>query len=487
MHEAFRVAPVLLAALLSACTVGPDYVRPAPPAAPAFDAAATAADAPLPAPDAPFWRGFGDPLLDALVEEALSANHDLRIALARHDRAEALLDEAGYDRLPTVTMAGQSQWSRASAIEAPGLARDERDGTTHSAAILAGWEIDFFGGVRRRIEARRAGLEAESADLAAAQVAVVGQLAGAYFELRGLQQRLDVARRNADNQRQTLQLVDAQLDAGRGTSFDVARATAQYESTQARVPALEAAVDVTMHRIAVLTGQPPKALDERLASAATTALLPPAIAADASGALLRRRPDVQAAERRLHAATARIGVATAALFPRFTLAGLLGIHAAAGDTLFGRDSETGQVAFGVDWSFLDTGRVRARIAAADADGEAALAAYEQAVLAALEETANALARYQRAGEEAGRLAESAQAAAQAAQLAHVRHDAGAADLLDVLDAERTRLLAEDAAAEATARRAIGAVAVYSALAGGWPQQPPARVRLESGRQAAVAP
>jgi outer membrane protein TolC len=155
--------------------------------------------------------------------------------------------------------------------------------------------------------------------------------------------------------------------------------------------------------------------------------------------------------------------------------------------LFGRDSETGQVAFGVDWSFLDTGRVRARIAAADADGEAALAAYEQAVLAALEETANALARYQRAGEEAGRLAESAQAAAQAAQLAHVRHDAGAADLLDVLDAERTRLMAEDAAADAAARRAIGAVAVYSALAGGWPQQPPARVRLESGRQAAVAP
>ncbi len=487
MRKAFHLAPVLLAVLASACTVGPDYVRPALPAAPAFDAAASAGDAPLPAPDAPFWRRFGDPLLDALVDEALSANHDLRRALARHDRAEALLDESGYDRLPTVTMAGQSQWSRASAIEAPGLGRAERDGTTHSAAILAGWEIDFFGGIRRRIEARRAGLEAESADLAAVQVAVVGQLAGAYFELRGLQQRLDVARRNADNQRQTLELVEAQLDAGRGTSFDLARARAQYESTRARVPALEAAVDVTMHRIAVLVGQPPKALDERLAGAASTALLPPAIDAGTSGALLRRRPDVQAAERRLHAATARIGVATAELFPRFTLAGLLGFHAGAGDTLFDRDSETRQIAFGIDWSFLDAGRVRARIAAADADGEAALAAYEQAVLGALEETANALARYRRTGEEAGRLAGSAQAAAQAAQLAHVRHDAGAADLLDVLDAERTRLLAEDAAAEAAARRAIGAVAVYSALAGGWPQQPPVRVRLETAGAAPVAP
>ena len=201
-----------------------------------------------------------------------------------------------------------------------------------------------------------------------------------------------MARENADNQRETLQLVEVRLSAGRGTDFDTSRARAQLESTLARVPALEAAVAVTQHRLAVLTGNAPGALISELDAPASLPTLPDRLDPGTPGELLRRRPDVIAAEERLHAATARIGVATADLFPRFTLAGLIGTQAFDSSALFERDSETRLVALGVDWSFLDVGRVRARIAATDANASGALAGYEQAVLLALEDTENALVR-----------------------------------------------------------------------------------------------
>ena len=188
-----------------------------------------------------------------------------------------------------------------------------------------------------------------------------------------------------------------------------------------------------------------------------------------------------AAEQRLHAATARIGIATADLFPRFTLGGLIGTQAADTGALFGRDSETHLIALGIDWSFLDIGRVRARIAAADADAEGELARYRQTVLLALEDTENALVRYARARTEDAHLERGARDSAQAARLARVRFDAGAADLLEVLDAERTRLQAQDAFADARARSIAGAVGVYKALAGGWPQHLPEREKLAAAR------
>jgi outer membrane protein TolC len=248
------------------------------------------------------------------------------------------------------------------------------------------------------------------------------------------------------------------------------------------VPSFAAAVDVTMHRIAVLTGQPPGSLVARLdAVSAGVPALPGALDAGTPGELLRRRPDVIAAERRLHAATARIGVATADLFPRFTLGGLIGTQAFERSALFSRDSETRLVALGVDWSFLDVGRVRARIAASDAAASGALAQYEKTVLHALEDTENALVRYGHARLEDAHLERSARESARAAQLAHVRFDAGAADLLDVLDAERVQLEAQDAFADGRARSATALVDLYRSLAGGWPQQTPERERV-SARQ-----
>jgi outer membrane protein TolC len=207
--------------------------------------------------------------------------------------------------------------------------------------------------------------------------------------------------------------------------------------------------------------------------------LPGTVSAGTPGDLLRRRPDVIAAEQRLHAATARIGVATADLFPRFTLGGLVGTQAFESSALFSRDSETRLVALGVDWSFLDVGRVRARIAASDAAAAGALAQYEKTVLRALEETENALVRYGHARLEVAHLELSAAASARAAELAHVRFDAGAADLLDVLDAERVQLQAQDELADGRTRSATALVDLYRSLAGGWPEQRPTLERVSA--------
>lgn len=479
MRDPARLLLAAIAVTFTGCAVGPDYVRPdagvperfagaaaTSPADVTPDTAAAAA-APAPGADPQFWRGLGDPGLTRLVEAALVANHDLRIALANHDRARALLSGARLDKLPTVTAAGTASSQRLSESGAPGVTRTDRDGDRFNGEVDASWELDLFGRVRRQVEARRADLAASAADLGALQVAIVGAVAQAYVELRGLQERLRVAQANAGNQQDTLRLVEARLAAGRGTDFDTSRARAQLETTRARVPALESAVRLTMHRLAVLTGRAPDALTAELAIPAPLPALPARLDAGTPGELLRRRPDVIAAESRLHAATARVGVATADYFPRFTLAGLIGTQAIDTSALFERDSETRLAALGVDWSFLDIGRVRARVAAAGADAAAALAAYERSVLLALEDTENALVRAAKARAEDAHLERAAQDSATAARLARLRFEAGAVDLLDVLDAERTRLAAQDAFADARTRSATATVALYRALAGGY--------------------
>jgi multidrug efflux system outer membrane protein len=469
------LAVSLLAALLAACMVGPDHVRPTPSAPVRFvhdDGAVQRS--PQPAPDADFWNAFDDPLLTRLVDEALLANHDLRVALTRYDRANALLRGARFDYLPTLTGSARAVDSRSSADQAPGVDRAGRDGESYSAGVDMAWELDLFGRVRRGVEASRAETTATAADLAAMQVAIVAEVARSYIDLRGLQERLRVARENAGNQRETLRIVQARLDAGAATGFDRARASAQLEATLARIPALEADAAVMMHRLGVLTGQAPGALVSELGHPAPLPALPAPIDPGTPGELLRRRPDIAAAEYRLHAATARIGVATADLFPRFTLGGLIGSQAVDAGDLFERDSETRLLALGIDWSFLDIGRVRARIAAADADAAGELARYQQTVMLALEETENALVRYRRTRVEDGHLQQAADESARAAELARLRYDAGTTGLLEVLDAERTRLQAQDALAEVRTRAANSAVAVYRAMAGGWPERVPVR-------------
>jgi outer membrane protein TolC len=222
----------------------------------------------------------------------------------------------------------------------------------------------------------------------------------------------------------------------------------------------------------VLTGQTPETLLGRLDEPRPLPALPPALDPGTPGELLRRRPDVAAAEARLAAATARIGVARADLFPRFTLGGLFGGQAASAGAVLGSGGESRLVVLGIDWSFLDFGRVRAGIAAANADADAELARYEQSILRALQETEDALVRYDRARVEDAELVAAARDSADAARLARLRYEAGAADLFEVLDAERSNLQAEDAAAQARTRSFTGLVDLYRALAGGWPTRLP---------------
>lgn len=465
----FTVA--LSAALLAACAVGPDYVRPDMPMPDRYVRAQAAPVGPAEA-EAGFWRRFDDPLLTRLVDEALAANHDLRIAQARYDQARALLRQTRFDRLPTVTAAGSASDARASAGQLPGVDRAGRNNESYEAGIEAFWELDFFGRVRRGVQARRAEADASAADLAAAQVAVVAELARSYFELRGLQAQLAVARGNAENQRGSLQLVEVRREAGRSTDFDSARARAQLEGTLARIPALQAEIAAATHRICVLAGREPTALIAELEAPAPLPALPAEVAAGVPGELLRRRPDILAAERRLAASSARIGVATADLYPRFTLGGLIGSQAIAADALFERDSQTSLIALGIDWSFLDVGRVRARIQAADAGAAENLARYQQTVLLALEETETALARYSRALLEREHLETAAAASTDASRLARLRFEGGIDDFLQVLDAERVQLEAADQLAQSRTRSATALVALYRALAGGWPERVP---------------
>ena len=479
-RHALAYAVTGLATLLAGCAVGPDFRAPELPAAGAqFARAEPSAVLQLASheagSDAAFWRQFQDAQLTQLVEQALRANQDLRAALARLDAAQALLRESRLDQLPTLTLSGQALQQRRSESQAPsGAQSGPRSQRSYSAGINASWELDLFGRVRRSIEAGSADLRASAADLAALQVAIAAQVAASYADLRGWQQRLHLAEANAANQQDTLRLVQLRLAHGSGTDFDLARAQAQLETTRSRIPALQARIAMAQHRLAVLTGQVPEALIAALDAPAALPQLPQSIAPGTPADLLRRRPDVAAAEARLHAATARVGVATAELFPRLSLGGLLGSSALSTGALFEAGSASRSVFLGVDWSFLDVGRVRARIAASEAGAQVALAQYQQSVLLALEDTENALVLLTRTRTEDAHLAQAAEQRARAEQLAQRRYRLGSVGLYEVLDAQRDLYAAQDAAADSRARGLRAAVALYQALAGGWEGPPPAK-------------
>jgi len=465
-------AAALLTALLAACAVGPNYREPAaPPLAPATDTAmnTAATDGLYDAanPQLAFWTLFGDAELSALMERALGANHDLRIALANLNEARALRRETRFDYLPTITAQGGYTRSLAAGAQAPGLDRDQRENGVYNGSFDAYWELDLFGRVRRANESAQAGEESLAASLADAQISVAAEVARNYFELRGAQERLAVARRNAANQTETTRYAEARFDAGSGTEFDVSRARAQLSTTLAAIPVIETAVENTIHRLSVLTGRVPTALQAELRPAAALPELPRVTAIGKPEDLLRRRADVRAVERRLAASTADIGVATADLFPRVTFTGEVGFAVKDLDDAGHSIGETWGYGPGISWAALDLGRVNARIAQSKARRDGSLALYEQTVLRALEETENTLVAYGRSREQLDHLRDSVTASDRAAELARARYEGGASDFLDVLDAERSQLEAQDRLVQARTGSATGLIALYKALGGGW--------------------
>jgi multidrug efflux system outer membrane protein len=399
------------------------------------------------------------------VNEALVSNHDLRIALTRVREARALRRDAAFDLAPSLTAGGGYTKTRSAAITtAPGSPRESE---LYDAGFDAFWELDFFGGVRRGLEASHAQLGAVEAEQRDTQVIVTAEVTRTYFELRGQQQQLDVARRNVVNQQATLDLAAARLDAGSGTEFDTARAQAQLSATLGSIGPLEAAVARSIHRLSVLVGREPGALRAELSPPQNLPALPGIVPVGDPAGLLRRRPDIRVAERELAGATARVGVAIADLFPRVTFTGNAGYVAASSGALGDRGTDSYVLAPGISWGIFDFGHVQARIGAAKWRKEGAVLRYEQTVLQALEETEDSLVTHARARDRLVHDEAAVRASHTASELARVRYENGASDFLQVLDAERTLLESEDRLARSRTEAATSLIAVYKSLGGGW--------------------
>ncbi|MGE6529623.1 efflux transporter outer membrane subunit [Pseudomonas sp. NPDC077382] len=461
--KAVITAPLLLAAALalSACAVGPDYR--APDVAPAHIERAAATGFDQSRFQAAWWRQFDDPTLDALVGEALSENRELRIAFARLRAARSIRDDVTNDRFPTVTAGASAEYGEA---QQPGFGEERSSIERYDLGLDMTWELDLFGRVQRRIEASEAQSEAAEAELYQLQVSLIAELVDAYGQLRGAQLRERIARENLENQRNSHRLTEQLRDAGVGNELDVLRADARLAATQASLPQLQAQQTRATNRIATLLGQRADKLSVDLTPRELPAIAKALPIGDPTE-LLRRRPDILAAERQLAAATANVGVATADLFPRVSLSGFLGFIAGRGSQLGSSAAQAWGVAPSITWAAFDMGSVRARLRGAEADAEGALASYEQQVLLALEESENAFSDYSRAQERLLALLRQSGASRAAAEQAAIRYREGTVDFLVLLDAERERLAAEDAQAQAEVEVYRGVVGLYKALGGGW--------------------
>ena len=465
----FLVASGAALLVLAGCAVGPDYHRPATP----VDAHYTNAGQPGLAEGEAlerYWTSFADPLLDSLVDDAFGHNKDLATAAANLRAARAARRLAGFDQFPTVTFSGSYTHNLLAQQQLPGVDRHDREFDTADAGFDGLWELDLFGRVRRNVEAARADVGAATATLQDARVSVIAEVARDYFVLRGLQDQLALTERNADNQLNTLKLTRVRLEAGRGNELDTARAEAQWRTTLASIPTLEALIATTMYRISVLTGRQPAALNERL-KPQPAPNLPPLNSIGTPELLLRRRPDIRIAERRLAGATARVGVAVGDLFPKVTLTGNFGYLAPTFGDLGQGEARFFSIGPGISWAAFDLGRVRARISTARAETDAAFSSYEGAVLNALEDTEGALVSYGRSQSHRESLAAAAAASDKASDLARKRFEGGLVDFLEVLDAERTALSAELVFSQSRTDEATSLIAVYKALGAGWDLPP----------------
>ncbi|WP_019339152.1 efflux transporter outer membrane subunit [Stutzerimonas stutzeri] len=461
--KAVITTPLLLVAALalSACAVGPDYR--APEVAPAQIERAAAAGFDQSRFQAAWWRQFDDPTLDVLVSEALSENRELRIAFARLRAARSIRDDAANDRFPIVTAGASAEYGEA---QQPGFSEERSSVERYDLGLDMAWELDLFGRVQRRIEASEAQSEAAEAELYQLQVSLIAELVDAYGQLRGAQLRERIARENLENQRNSHLLTEQLRDAGVGSELDVLRADARLAATEASLPQLQAQQTRATNRIATLLGQRADKLSVNLSARELPAIAKALPIGDPTE-LLRRRPDILAAERQLAAATANVGVATADLFPRVSLSGFLGFIAGRGSQIGSSAAQAWGVAPSITWAAFDMGSVRARLRGAKADAEGALASYEQQVLLALEESENAFSDYARAQERLLALLRQSGASRAAAEQAAIRYREGTVDFLVLLDAERERLAAEDAQAQAEVAVYRGVVGVYKALGGGW--------------------
>lgn len=469
---------LLSATMLGGCAVGSDYRRPAlsQPAtfmgAAAAEGRATGPGAGDPADMQRWWASFGDPLLADLVGQALAQNLDIEQARARVTQARASLRAADAARLPSASVSAQAAVAYQS-LETPtgriaqGAPGFDRDGELYEANIGADWELDLFGGLRRGQEAARANYQGTQAGIAAARLTVAAQVADSYIAIRGLQARIAIANAQVDTQRRLVEIVRLQYAKGVAAELQLRQAEGALSQVEANVPVLETGLEAAMNALDVLLGtQPGTHRDVLLRQGDIPAA--PAIAATGSPAdLLRRRPDLIIAERRLAASNARIGVATAEYFPKFSLGGLIGTATTVSGNVFSGGANQAQGFLGLRWRLFDFGRIDAEIAAAKGANAEALAAYRLAVLRASEDVENALSALVKRETQEASLGRGEMALARAQSAALAAYKGGVVSLIEVLDADRRLLDTRDARAQARTEIARVAVASFLALGGGW--------------------
>ncbi len=477
-----------LAMVVTGCKVGPDYQTPKAAVPNSYTSLGTAAltnDTNNVPTDAltRWWTLFKDPLLDSLMVEATAANHDLRLAQARVREARALRGSVRSSLFPQVDAAGAYQRSRTSGNTYQGdLLEAAGAGLTQDnfvAGLDLNWEFDVFGGNRRGVEAAQANLEAAEDSANGTLISVLAEVGLGYLDLRGLQKQLSVARENLRAQQQTLALTQDRMQAGLSGELDSARAESHVAATAAFIPPLEQGILRAQHRLAVLLGKAPGELASQLGPESPIPSAARAVPVGLPSELLRRRPDVRRAERELAAATARIGVATAELFPKFYLTGAAGVQSIEAEDFLESGSRFWSLGPSLRWPIFSAGRIRQNIRVENARQEQALIRYEQTVLTSLEEVENALVGFGKEQERHRELIRSEVAGRRAVTLATDQFRSGLVDFLNVLEAERSLYAAQQELAISERTLSQNAVRLYQALGGGWQEAAPAYKTLAS--------
>lgn len=475
MSPLHPAALILSASLMAGCAVGPDYHRPDTALSDRFLGQPSVEQRPatMPASLVAWWEGFDDPALTEFVAKALEQNLDLAQASARVAQARAGLGAADAALLPSGNISGQTARAYQS-VETPlgqvlnSTPGYDRYGSAYELNLGASWEVDLFGSLRRSREAALAEYQASAAGATATRLAVAAQTADIYITVRGLQTRLGIANQQVKTQQELLEKVQLLYSKGLAASYQVRQTEGALAQVQATVPVLQIGLDAAMNALDIMLGTPPGTHRTQLANARSIPLAPQITAMGTPADLLRRRPDLIVAERRLAASNARIAEAVAEYYPKFSLSALLGSATAvsAGNLFTGGASQSAGV-LGLRWRLFDFGRINAQIDQAKGQEAEALAAYRQSALRASEDVENAFSALVNREAQATTLTAAETALTQARQSSFIAYEKGTASLIDVLQADETLLRASDARAQARTESARAAVAAFRALGGGW--------------------
>jgi len=462
----FAVLTVILLLVFTGCAaVGPDYVPPEETAPPAWHTELRLGltdDVPDYSQLADWWTTFNDPVLTGLVEDAIASNLDLKQAVARVREARARTDINRAGLFPSLDASGTAGRSKGSENSGSGATRNH-----YVLGFDAGWEIDIFGGVRRSVEAAEAEFDASRENLRDVLVTLTAEVGLNYLEIRTTQQRLAMAEKNLALQQEAYDFIGWRYQAGLSDELALQQARYNLENTGAQIPVLRSGLEEAKNRMAILTGKTPGSVNKQLEEPLPIPVIPPTVAVGVPAEALRQRPDIRLAERNLAAQTARIGVATADLYPKFRLSGSIGLESLATSDLFNSGSDFWNFGSGVSWNIFDAGAIRNNIKVQTAIQEQFMLAYESSVLAALEEVENALVQFAEEQLRYKRLAAAVKAARIAEELAGQEYTAGLTDFTTVLDAQRSLLSFDDQLARSEGTVTSNLIQLYKALGGGW--------------------